>query len=405
VTAMLERYEQLQGGAAMDLPVVPSNFGPADSREPTPASPAVRPPRRWVFAQASRWLALAACVAMAAALYVRWRPGPRVSDGPAANVATVAAPAQSPAAYLQGATACTLIPQSGPPTEVVGASELQPGDIVATSGEGSAVIRLRGESTFFVLAGNTRLWLAHEGANKIIHLSSGQLYGDVAPQKRGTEWRILTAHGEARVLGTRLAVSTESDGTQVAVTEGRVRVTARDTRQSVDTAAGFAAQLTPTRATLVKLDPAEPTAVTSFTLVDADSNAPIAGFERLSSGAVIDLAALPTRRLNIQAHCEPQQVGMVYFQLSGVNPAGEPLRLMQPISHGFPNQIEGLYPYMLAGDPSIEGQRLPRHSYAWMPPPGRYTLTATPYAGRKEWGARGESLKIEFTVIDRRPPE
>ncbi|MDO8543082.1 MAG: hypothetical protein Q7S40_21830 [Opitutaceae bacterium] len=199
---------------------------------------------------------------------------------------------------------------------------------------------------------------------------------------------------------TQLAVSALAESTRVAVTSGRVRVTARDSRQSVETPAGFAAQLTPTTARLVRLDPAEPTCVTSFTLIDADTNAPIAGFESLAEGVVLDLAALPTRQLNIKANCEPQQVGMVRFELSGTDPNRTPLTLVQPISNGFPNQIEIYYPYMLAGDPSVEGEQLPHHSYSWTPAVGRYTLTATPYAAKKQWGARGEALTVHFEVVD-----
>lgn len=59
-----------------------------------------------------------------------------------------------------------------------------------------------------------------------------------------------------------------------------------------------------------------------------------------------------------------------------------------------------MYPYLLAGDAAFEGQPLPSHSYAWTPLFGRYTLAATPYAGNKYHGARGESLIVHFSVVD-----
>jgi hypothetical protein len=59
-----------------------------------------------------------------------------------------------------------------------------------------------------------------------------------------------------------------------------------------------------------------------------------------------------------------------------------------------------MYPYLLAGDASFEGQPLPSNSYAWTPPPGQYTLVATPYAGNKYYGARGEALTVHFSVVD-----
>jgi hypothetical protein len=123
--------------------------------------------------------------------------------------------------------------------------------------------------------------------------------------------------------------------------------------------------------------------------------------------AVLDLAALPTRRLNIRANCEPQLVGAVRFTISGVDVSGNPLPLFVPPltpnsrpSESFPSQIEFMYPYMLTGDPSLEGQPLPTHSNAWTPPAGRYTLTAVPYAIKKDEGARGEPLSVQFEVVD-----
>jgi hypothetical protein len=140
--------------------------------------------------------------------------------------------------------------------------------------------------------------------------------------------------------------------------------------------------------------------VGSFTLVNADTNTPIPGFDSLRDGAVIDLAALPTRRLNIRANCEPQLVGSVRFAIAGTGPDGAALKLVVPLAHSFPQQIEIFYPYMLAGDPSFEGESLPAYAYPWTPPAGRYTLHATPYAGIRESGARGETLTVRFEIVD-----
>jgi hypothetical protein len=301
---------------------------------------------------------------------------------------------------------CTLIPRSGAGLAPHQGYPLQEGDIVVTGAKGHAVLKFAGETTLFMLSADTRLWLSREGDAKIVHLGAGQIYGDVAAQKAGAQWRILTADGEARVLGTQLVVSALDHATRVAVTSGVVRVTARDSRQSVETRAGFAAELTPMTTRLVKLDPAEPTRVASFSLIAADTNQPIPGFAELKDGVVIDLAALPTRRLNIRANCEPQLVGAVRFALRGVDAGGALLQLEPPPEAGswragFPNTVEMYYPYMVAGDPSFEGQPLPGHSHAWQPPVGRYSLSATPYAAMREWGARGESLTVTFEVVDR----
>ena len=218
-------------------------------------------------------------------------------------------------------------------------------------------------------------------------------------------WQIVTTDGEATVLGTHLAVSVGGSGTRVAVTAGVVRVTSRDSRESVETPAGYATELTPTTAVRSKLPPTARTRLARFTLVHADTNAPIPGFERLDDGAVLDLAVLPTRRLNIRANCEPLIVGSVRFQLTGADPGGQPLRLELPVTNGFPNSNESFYPHLLAGDLSFEDQPLPSHSNPWTPPLGRYTLMATPYAGRKGSGTRGESLTVHFMVVDGAAPK
>jgi len=378
ISATLERYESLPGA-------IP---------EPTLSSPMKRP--AWRFGRASQWLALAACFAVIAALYFNLRP--TLSDGASGPAAM--ASADMPVAFIQEARACMLIPRVGPPREFNGAFNLRAGDIVATAAKGSAIIRFAGESTVFILSADTRAWLSREEGAKMVHLTSGHIYGHVAKQEAGSQWRILTADGETKVLGTRLAVSANVEGTRVAVTSGRVRVTARDSRQTVETPAGFAAQLTPTTARLVKLAPSEPTRITSFTVVNADNNAAIPGFESLTDGAVLDLATSPTRRINIRANCAPQLVGLVRFTLTGIDASGNPLNLVVPVAHSFPNQIEIYFPYMLAGDPSFEGELLPNHSFPWTPPIGRYTLTATPYATKQGSGARGEPLTVRFEVVD-----
>jgi len=55
-------------------------------------------------------------------------------------------------------------------------------------------------------------------------------------------------------------------------------------------------------------------AVTSFTLINADTDKPIGQFELLKDGAVLDLAKLPTKNLNIRANTLPAKVGSVQFR-------------------------------------------------------------------------------------------
>ena len=54
-------------------------------------------------------------------------------------------------------------------------------------------------------------------------------------------------------------------------------------------------------------------AVTSLTLINADTEQPIAGFNPLPATAQLNLATLPTRNLNIRANTSPATVGSVRF--------------------------------------------------------------------------------------------
>jgi hypothetical protein len=118
-------------------------------------------------------------------------------------------------------------------------------------------------------------------------------------------------------------------------------------------------------------------AVTSFTLINADTDQPMAGFDPLNSGASINLASLPTRNLNLRANTSPSVVGSVRFGYDG----NSSLR------------IENGAPYALAGDTS-------GNYYAWTPATGSHSVTATPYTSSGAGGTAGTSKTITFTVTD-----
>ncbi|PSR52256.1 hypothetical protein AHMF7605_01320 [Adhaeribacter arboris] len=115
--------------------------------------------------------------------------------------------------------------------------------------------------------------------------------------------------------------------------------------------------------------------IAGFNLINANNDQPI---QLITDGAILNLATLPTRKLNIQAVTDPVTVGSVLFYLAG------------PIVR---NHTENTAPYGLfrdvAGDYS-----------AWTPPVGNYTLIATPYSGANGRGTVGVSSVISFTVIN-----
>ncbi|GAB3853106.1 hypothetical protein GCM10028822_21530 [Hymenobacter terrigena] len=119
---------------------------------------------------------------------------------------------------------------------------------------------------------------------------------------------------------------------------------------------------------------------TSFTLVDADANVDI---QSLTNGAILNLATLPTRNLNIRANANPTTTGSVVLALSGAQTQ---------------NQTESIAPYALFGDNGA-GSYNP-----WTPPVGNYSLTATPYSGSGGTGTPGAALSINFSVTDTGTP-
>ncbi len=117
--------------------------------------------------------------------------------------------------------------------------------------------------------------------------------------------------------------------------------------------------------------------VTSFTLMNADTDLPIAGHDPFVSGASIDLATLPTRNLNIRANTSPYPVGSLRFDYDG--------------AIGY--QLENGAPYALAKDTSGD-------FWPWTPSVGSHTLTGTPFTEAGAAGTAGTSLTINFTVAD-----
>ncbi len=114
----------------------------------------------------------------------------------------------------------------------------------------------------------------------------------------------------------------------------------------------------------------------TFSLINADTNQPIAGYENLSNGATLDLAKLPTRNLNISANVPAAFGGSVQFKLNGKNIA-----------------TEGIAPYALAGDSGGKFN-------AWQPVKGENSLVATAYTGKGGRGLAGLPVQVNFKVVD-----
>ncbi len=115
--------------------------------------------------------------------------------------------------------------------------------------------------------------------------------------------------------------------------------------------------------------------VTSFTLVDANSNADVL---TLNNNMEIDNASVQGMLLNIRANTIPTSVGSVSLAITG------PLNV---------TRTENVAPYALLGDNA--------GNYAGIAfPLGNYTMTATSYSGASLSGTAGTPLTIQFSIIE-----
>ena len=119
--------------------------------------------------------------------------------------------------------------------------------------------------------------------------------------------------------------------------------------------------------------------VVSFTLINAETNEPISGFDPIPSGANINLATLPTKNVNIRANTSPSTVGSVRFDWDGT------------VNH----RTDDTAPYSLGGDDAGDYTN-------WTPLTGNHTLIGTPYSGPGATGTAGSAQTLTFKISDKR---
>lgn len=117
--------------------------------------------------------------------------------------------------------------------------------------------------------------------------------------------------------------------------------------------------------------------VVSFTLINADTEQPVPGYNPMPAGATLNLRALPTRRLNLRANTSPPVVGSVRF---GYDADAD-------------YRVETGTPYALASNDDAD-------YHAWTPSLGSHTVKATPFSGPGATGGAGTSRSITFKVTD-----
>jgi hypothetical protein len=223
----------------------------------------------------------------------------------------------------------------------------------------------------------------------------GLLYAETRSILAASQLTVRTRHAVVSPSsGTTLDVSVADGGTAVTVEKGKAAVrnergsvsvatrqksVARANRKPSPPVAVYAHAVWRGRKGPLEIPPIKgKVAVRSFTLIDADRDVPIAGFDPLPTGSVVlNLAKLPTRNLNIRANTVPDDGISVRFDLNS------------KIKH----KLEQVAPYAFQGDRFSDYD-------AWTPRVGTYVIKATPFPNLKGLGAPGKALQLTIKIIE-----
>lgn len=128
--------------------------------------------------------------------------------------------------------------------------------------------------------------------------------------------------------------------------------------------------------TLVTVNPSvAPFSVTSFSLVNAETDQAIPGYETIKNGAIIGLSNLGTTAINVRANTQGSGIGSVVFLQDAVATSSD-----------------ASAPYSI--EPSVSSD-LP----AWTYTRKRYLVTAVPFSLAGGQGIQGDALSIQFTLV------
>ncbi len=118
--------------------------------------------------------------------------------------------------------------------------------------------------------------------------------------------------------------------------------------------------------------------VTSFTLMNADTDQPIAGFNPIAEGAVIDYTKIGTTHINIRANTSTATASVKFGY--DTNPS---------------YRIETEAPYSIAADGNSGADY-----YSWTPALGAHSIIATPYSAEGATGSVGPTKTLNFTIAN-----
>lgn len=143
--------------------------------------------------------------------------------------------------HIQQATATVLARDDGADERARPDMPFRSNDTLRTVGSDGFAILVFHDGTKLALAGDTTVVCTEDFAQKRIFVREGHVEADVARQPVGKPMVLVTPTAEARIMGTRLALSAIGNSTKLSVADGKVLLRRFSDGRSVTVPGGYQA--------------------------------------------------------------------------------------------------------------------------------------------------------------------
>lgn len=293
-------------------------------------------------------------------------------------------------AYLTITGSGVTVLRGGQEHSIASSWDLYENDTIIVSSKGIATVEYEREKTALTILPNTRLKLSSANMAKRIELEKGTVGATVAGQRADKPMVFRTAQAFVRVLGTRLVLTADDARTRVDVLKGRLKIIhARSKESKIVTAGKFAEAWEPGAAGGELVIGKTKLKVAGFTLINADTNEPVEGYDPMEYGSEFFLADMPTSNLKVRVNTEPAIVGSVYVGYPRKERDGA---FWDTIAKRSPHRClsENSYPYVF----SCSSGRGKEQDLTI----GKHTIVAVACKKKGALGNRSDPVQIFFTV-------
>lgn len=165
--------------------------------------------------------------------------------------------------HLQEVASAVILRNGGDRMPATEDATLRSGDTLQTEGPEGFATFLFDDGTSLVIVGDASVLLGDADGQKRVDVDHGDVDADVAPQPDGKPMLFVTLQAEARVMGTRLSISAETNATTLSVSEGHVAMKRLSDGRSVDVRGGYQAVASPSSELTAQATPPAPDSWTS----------------------------------------------------------------------------------------------------------------------------------------------